>query len=220
MQAFAQPQVLRQAAIAAGLSALACVPRLYYWQDHPSSIWYLAGLLAWCLFVMWGFVFAWEKKYGAADPLPFKRSPRVWTTILIGGVIAAILAAKFTAPAIRKIMPDQYPESLGEVLAYVAFYVALEQIFICFAPLAFFARLSGKPALAAGMTVGVSLAVLWVKLGTAVAPPSTGLVIWLFAFRLAHSVASIGLYRWGGIWPVYALALIIQSRLLFLNNAS
>ena len=173
---------------------------------------------------MWGSVFAWEKKYGAADPLPFKRSPRVWTTILIGGVIAAILAAKFTAPAIRKIMPDQYPESLGEVLAYVAFYVAfyvaLEQIFICFAPLAFFARLSGKPALAAGMTVGVSLAVLWVKLGTAVAPPSTGLVIWLFAFRLAHSVASIGLYRWGGIWPVYALALILQSRLLFLNNAS
>ncbi|MBG87051.1 MAG: hypothetical protein CMO80_09155 [Verrucomicrobiales bacterium] len=214
MRSFVQPKVLRRAGLAALVGTVACIPRLNYWPDRPDAVWFLAGLLAWCLFVMWGFVFGWEEKYGQAKPLAFKADPKAWGAIVLGGILAAILAARFTDPVFREIAPEEYPGSIKQWLAFVAFYLSLELIFVCFAPLAFFARLAENAQLAAGLTIGLGLAVMFLKLGTLPESPHLGVLIWLAVFRIAYSGACISLYRWGGILPVYTLGLIVQARLL------
>src|SRR5258706_3563023 len=72
MRALAEPEVLRRAALAAIVSALACFPRLQAWETRIYPIWYLETVLFLGAIVLWGFVFAWHTKYSGGPVFTFR----------------------------------------------------------------------------------------------------------------------------------------------------
>lgn len=191
---------------------LLCLPRITSWQERTDAFWFLALVLAWCLFVMWGFVFAWESVHGLAKPLAFPGNIKIWATLPIIGLALGTFLRLAVDPAFRAVFPRDYPISVSGWIHQTLFQLAFVEVFLCYAPLAFFARLCPNHNVVAGLVVGLNVFVLVVKLGTVPELPPIDSVGALFAYRAGVTIGAIWLYRWGGIWPVSLLVLTIQSR--------
>lgn len=194
------------------ISTTLCLPRLLAWQDRAETLWFLSLTLAWCFFVMWGFVFAWEPAHGRARPLAFVSDRGLWILTTGAGIALALILRGVVDPAFREVFPRDYPATFADWFNQSLFQLTLVQLFLCYAPLAFFARLCPNPNWVAGLVVGLNLFVLAVKLGTVRELPAPFIVVTLTLCRVIIALLSIHLYRRGGIWTVSLLAALLQCR--------
>ena len=212
---FAPPPVLLKALAAGTLGGAAALPRLYLWQDRTDAVWFLAGMLGWCLFMLWGFVFAWEPIYGQAKPFTFHKSAKVWGILTLSGVAAAAVLHVGLDPTYRPMFPKEYPNDPEEWIAFTLFNLSHTDLFLCFAPMAFFARLIPNATWVMGLTIGFNLLVLGLKASSGPDLSPALVIIALSVYRLADATAAVLLYRWGGVWPVWYLTVLLNLRHVF-----
>ena len=182
------------------------------WTRRPESILVLAGVLGWCLFVMWGFVFAWSFKHGAIHPLQAPAGGKRWAGLTVGGVIAGILLTLFVDGEYRRLFPTEAPTSLSSWTAGLLFSLALQQLFFCFAPMAFLARLGAGPRTAIGLTVALSLLVLTMKLRRSPVEIATLAIPTFVVARGGLAFAAVVIYRWNGVLAVAWFTLVLHLR--------
>lgn len=172
-------------------------------------------MLAWCIFVLWGFVFAWEPIFGQSDPFKCRNEPVKWASIVLGAALLGIFLHFLTDPPFRAVFPKDFPNSFSAWIAHTLFAVAFIELFLCYAPLAFFARLFRNQIGVICLTLALNLFILAVKLGSVPTLPPALAVIALVEYRVLVTFAAIRLYRWSGVGAVSFLVVMIQARHLF-----
>lgn len=214
MRSFAQPKVLSQAALAALGSGLACYPRLATWSERLYSVSFLWLILLWALFVLWGFVFAWQFQYAHRPVLGLDFQPKLWGATTLSAAVAGLLVHLELDPKLRALTPGLYPTDWNSWLVMGLFALALEPLFLCFAPFAFFIRLFRKQDAALALTVVFGLFVLALRLSSNPALPAPWLIVEMLAFQVLAGFAWLYLYLKGGALLVWWAALILHLRLL------
>ncbi|MGB0581250.1 MAG: hypothetical protein ACPGVU_16245 [Limisphaerales bacterium] len=212
MRLLAQPDILRSAGLASVVSGLLCFPRLQAAQRYEEMLIFAVLMLFWCQFVLWAFVFAWEPAYGKAEPLTIQRNPKHWALLMAGGVMVAGYQYFLVDPGYRAVAPNEYPYTFNAWWRQVLFTMAFSELFLCYAPLAFFVRLAQDEEWAMKLTVGFNVFFVAVKLFTMPQAPGAATIIALLILRLGIAYAAVRLYRWSGILAVSLLVLITQSR--------
>jgi hypothetical protein len=213
MRSLAKPGVLGRALLAAAITSLACVPRLTRWAERGAPVLYLWSVLLFAMFVMWGFVFAWQLQYGGTPPIKLKIPAGLWGLATLYAVGAALMVHFFLDPQLRLLTPGEYPKTWRAWLNMGLFLLGLEPLFLCFAPYAFFIRLARKQDAALVLTVVFGIFILAMKLGSADPMPSVWLVIELMALRVLTGFASLYFYLKGGVLVIGWVALILHLRL-------
>lgn len=214
MRLLFQPRVLNRASLAAAISALACYPRLSLWLNRSAPLWYLEAVIFVCGIVLWSFVFAWHTPYTHRPVLVLKPEPRAFLTATFLGVIVAAAVQLWLDPLLRSTWPEEYPADLKHWLASVLFSLALNQLFLIFAPFAWLMRLLKNRSLAACLTALFGAGVLAMKaqsLGTPIPPP---LLAVLLAGRAVMGLLAVGLYLRGGVVLVWWWTFLFEARLL------
>lgn len=212
MRSLAEPAVLLRAAIAGALTALACYPRLANWGQRNDAVWFYEAVIGWAAFVMWAAVFAWHEKHGRLEVFPKRVSPNLWLVTLTLGGAGAVIAFHFGDPALRQLAPTDFPRNPVQWTEHVLFNLALEQLFLCFAPFAFFVRLLPGAKAAAVATVLFGLLVFALKLQSVPAALAWDVAPGLAFFRALNSAVTVWLYWRGGVWLVWVFALLLQCR--------
>lgn len=207
---------MRLSLLATLISLPLCLPELAIWRGRPHALWFQGAMLGWCIFVMWAFVIGWSEEHAKVAPFRIP-SEKVMLLGISGGILLGVVSHLAIDPLLHA--PGRifriYPKNGLEWLAFAGFYLALETLFTCFAPLAFFARLSNCLSTAVVLTVLLNVAVLAIKLVGFLPKPSPEQLLGSLTLRIVHSVACIWLYVRGGVIPVYLLGLSAQARLLF-----
>lgn len=169
-------------------------------------------MLLWCQFVLWAFVFAWEPAYGTAAPFAFRREPRIWGLLVAGAALIACYQHFLVDPGYRAVAPNEYPHTFTAWWRQVLFTLGFSELFLCYGPLAFFARLAKDKQWVLYLTVGFNVFFLTVKLFSMPESLSGLTMITLTIHRIGVAFAAVWLYRWSGIPAVSLLVLITQSR--------
>jgi hypothetical protein len=214
-----QPRVLNLAVIAALASTLACYPRLSLWLNRSEPVWYLEGTVFLCSTVLWGFVFAWHMPYThrAVFILKQERGPLIAATVV--AIIAAAVFDLLLDPLLRSKMPQDYPADLEHWFAFVLFSLAINQLFLLFAPFDWLMRLCKNRWVATHLTVlfGALLLVLRIQ------SLSTHLTPTLFAAILIGKIAlgflAVWFYLRGGVLLVWWWTILFEARHLLNLNA-
>lgn len=215
MRSFAQPLVMGRALLAALLTCLACWPRLAGWSERGLPVGMLWTALVWCTFVLWGFVFAWQFQYANRPVMGLAGfQPKLWGAASLVAVMVALLAHFTLDPPLRAIAPKLYPADWNSWLAMGLWAVAFQPLFLCFAPFAFFIRLSRRQEVALALTVVFDLFVLALKISSLHVPMPVGLMTALLALYAASGFVSVYLYLKGGVLLVWGVAIIFELRLL------
>ena len=214
MQTLSQPAVMKRAALAAMLTAVAACPRLVLWQERSAPLALLVVLLALISFVMWGFVFAWIPQHGRIELFPKLLEVRVWGAATLAGLAGGGLLWSAFDPSLRRLLPQDYPDSANAWQAAALFHLAFVQLFLSFAPFAFFVRLLGHRHVAAALTVLFGVVLLLVQANAAEVELSRWLVAAMVGFRILTGGLGMYLLFRGGLIPVWWSSLLIQSRLL------
>lgn len=212
MRSLAEPRVLLRASFAGALTALACYPRLAHWTHRNDDVWFLVAVVAWAGFVMWAAVFAWHERHGGPEVFPKAIPVRLWLTALALGTGGAVISFFWGDPLLRQLAPTDFPKNPGEWVEHLLFNLALEQLFLCFAPFAFFVRLLPGVKPAAVATVVFALLVFGLKLRGLAHDLVPALVAGLVSFRALHSAVTVWLYLRGGAWLVWLFAITLQAR--------
>jgi magnesium-transporting ATPase (P-type) len=168
---------MKRAAVAALLTAVASYPRLTLWSERSYPLGFMLVLLFLISFVMWAFVFAWIPEHGGVNLFPRRLEGRVWAWATLAGLAGAALLRSVFDPSLRRLLPQDYPATTIDWLATTLFHLAFVQLFLSFAPLAFFARLFGERYIAAALTVLFGLFLLSVQVNAA----KVGIPGWLAA---------------------------------------
>ena len=205
---------MRAAALWAAASTLAAFPRLAGWAERPKALWFLVVVLALSSFVLWAFVFAWLPQMQPHRRLPFPRRPADWMLATAVGLVGAGFLAGCIDPELRRLMPEDYPASLKAWIASTLFTLGFVQLFLCFAPFAFFLRLLRRPRWAALGTIGFSAFLLLRQLDLTPAPLAPLFIALLMAARLLIACVALVLLWRGGPLLVWWIALLLQARLL------
>ncbi|HXI73627.1 MAG TPA: hypothetical protein VNN22_25065 [Verrucomicrobiae bacterium] len=214
MRHFLQPRVLNFAGIAALISALACYPRLSLWPNRTVPIWYLEATIFLCSMVLWGFVFAWHTRYTNRPVFVLKLEPRPFLAVTLVGIAAAVACHLFLDPSLRAKMPEDYPADLKHWIAFVLFSLALNQLFLIFAPFAWLMRLLQNHWLAIGLTVLFGACVLAMKIQLLPTPLPPLLLATLLAGRIVTVFLAVSFYLRGGVILVSWWTLLFETRLL------
>ena len=212
MRSLAEPAVLLRAALAGALSALACYPRLANWTQRKDDVWFLVAVMGWAAFVMWAAVYAWHERHGGTAVFPKRVPASLWFSALGLGLAGALLSFYFGDPTLRPLAPTDFPRNPSQWIDRVLFNLALEQLFLCFAPFAFFVRLLPGVKSAAVATVLFGLLVFALKLQSVSAALTWDMALGLAFFRALHSAVAVWLYCQGGVWLVWLFALLLQCR--------
>lgn len=214
MRHFLQPRVLTQASLAALVSSVACYPRLTYWLNHPAPIWYLEATIFLCSMVLWGFVFAWHARYSGRPVIVFKMGAKLFLTVTLIGIVAAMMFHLWLDPSLRIMMPKEYPEDLRHWSTLMLFTLALNQLFHVFAPFAWFLRLLKNVKVAITLTAVFGAFVLAMKIWSLPTPVSPILLTVLLAVRLAMGFLAVSFYLRGGVILSSWWAFLFQARYL------
>lgn len=205
---------MKQAGLAAVVTAGLCLPRLLRWTDRPGQLWVIWLILLWSMFILWDFAFAWQEKYGGTRVLVWP-VPRLELGIAtVCGVVAALLVGAFLDPQLRVSRPEEYPDTVKSWLAMMLFVVSFESLFLCFAPFAFFVRLVQRVDWSVGLTVLFTLFVMFLKMSTSSETTPVDLVLKLLVFRAGAACLAVWLYRRGGAVLVWWWVFLVQLRLL------
>ncbi len=215
MRSLAEPAVLRRAAIAASLTALACYPRLANWSQRADALWYYVAVIGWATFVMWAAVFAWHERHGGVKLFRRDVSMRVWVAALSLGVAGGAVMFFLVDPILRETSPSDFPHTTSDWFERTLFNLVFEQLFLCLAPFAFCARLFQSQRAGAIGVVLFSLVVFALKVYGMIALMPGTLTGMLALFRTVSSVVMVGLLLRGGFWPLMLFAFVLQCRNLF-----
>lgn len=212
MRRLVQPDVSRQAVIAACLTAALCYPRFALWTQRTHPIWYLEAVTFCGSFVLWAFVFAWHTAYTQRPVFTWRIRTGAWLAATGAGVLAALILHQFLDPALHRATPEDYPASLAQWGAMTLFSLSLNQLFLVFAPFAWLMRLSRRRAVAVALTVLFDVSLLLLKLHWSPEPFPPALLATLVAVRLGLAGLAVGFYLHGGVWLATWLALLVQAR--------
>ena len=190
---------MSSAALAAFATALACYPRFEMWQTRRLPIWYLELVLLTGTFFLWSFVFGWQGLYGGRDPMRPSKSVPLWALATAGALAVAGLHYFVLDPALRPFVPDEYPVSRGAWLAMAISTLTLTQLFVVFAPLAFFLRMSSRRWLAIALTLAFNLFVMLQRSALAPTPVPSPLLAGLIGIRLLGASILVYFYFKGGL---------------------
>ena len=215
MRSLAQPHVLKSAIMAAGVSSVACFPRLILWADRPYVLWYLAAMLFLCGTVAWAFVFAWHTKY-SGRPV-FASNPAFVPLVVatVAGVTGAVVLHFWLDPILRTTTLEQYPRTPAEWTAQVLWSLSFIQLYLIFAPFAWFMRLFQHVGMAAVLTVLFGVFVMVIRNHSSPAPIPGSLFVGLLIVRLSTGALSIYFLLRGGVPLVWWWGLLLQSRHLW-----
>jgi hypothetical protein len=212
MRSLAQPQVLTSAMTAALISSLASCPRLILWANRPYVLWYLAAMLFLCGTVAWAFVFGWHTKY-THRPL-FTLAPGIVpiTVATVAGVAGALLLHFWLDPILRTTTLEVYPKTPVQCVAQALWALSFIQLYLIFAPFAWFMRLFQHTGVAAALTVLFGVFVMVIRNHSSPAPIPSSLLIGLLAVRVGTGALSIYFLLRGGLPLVWWWGLLLQSR--------
>lgn len=182
------------------------------WPDRSHHLWLVWLTLAWATFFLWSFVFGWHSRYTGGRVFSLSREPKLWITATLCGLSGSLVLHLFIDPSLRTAAPKDYPESVSAWLAMTLFVLAFDQLFLCFAPIAFFGRLARNPRIAGTLTVlfGIFLVVLKLKSGVVRLPAD--FVAGLLAWRILAGGLSVYFYLRGGTWLTWWWILGLQLR--------
>lgn len=206
--------MLTAAVTAALASCVAGYPRLAQWTLRQHAIWFLVTVMFVCAWVLWAFVFAWQTRYLRCPVVVKKLDLKAfWSVTIMGVIIGAIFHFCFD-PAVKSRMPDAFPLTLGQWAAMTLFVLAFQQLFLVFAPLAFFSRILRNGRLAVILTVFFGGLIVIIK-----AQPAMAAMPWMMSsgfllIRMLAGLLSIYFYLRGGIVLACWWGLLLQSRLL------
>jgi hypothetical protein len=159
-------------------------------------------------------VFGWHRQYAGVNPLMFPRVPRLWVFATVWGLAECAWLCLMVDPSLRAIRPEEYPTNWQAWLAGSLFTLALDPLFLCFAPFAFFIRLSRRQSTAVALTIMFGVFIQFLKLSSSPALHERWLVVALMTTPVLASFVSVYLYLKGGTWLVWWVALLTQLRLL------
>jgi len=209
---FLQPRVLKWAVIAALVSTLASYPRLSFWLNRPYVLWYMVAAIFFCAIILWGFVFAWHTKYTHQPVFVFKLEPGPFIAVTLIGITAAVVFHLFLDPSLRPKLPEEYPADLKQWLAWLLFFLAFNQLFLLFAPLAWSMRLFKNRWVAASLTVLFGVFVQVLRIQTAPVPISSGLLTMFMASRVVMGFLAVWFYLRGGVFLIWWWTFLFEAR--------
>lgn len=212
MRSLADPDVLGRALLAGTISAVACYPRLANWSQREEAVWLLLALVEFTAFAMWAAVFAWHEKHGGRALMPRNVPAPFWGLTVALGAAGAAVAFHFGDVALRQIAATDFPQNAHEWAEHLLFNLAMEQLFLCFAPFALGLRLLPNATAAGVTTVLFGLFVFALKLREVPADLPADFVGVLLACRAAQGAVTVWLYRQGGLVAVWLFVLLLQIR--------
>ncbi len=215
MRHLIQPRVLNLAIIAGLASALACYPRVSLWLNRPGPVWYLEAMVFLCATMLWGFVFAWHTQYTNRPVFVLKPAPRPFLAVTLIGLFIATAFHLWLDPPLRAIMPLEYPVDREHWLAVVLFALALNQLFLLFAPFAWLMRFFKNRWVATTLTALFGAGVVALKIHSLPTPVPPPLLTLLLAFRIGMGFLTVEFYLRGGVLLVWLWTLLFESRHLF-----
>src|ERR1044071_3798411 len=148
------------------MTSVLCFPRLALWSDRPHSLWLLSLTLAWASFILWSFVFGWHPQNAHRSILAVQGRPALWSAATLAGLAGAVMLRLFIDSVLQPLVPGDYPDTHKSWLAMTLFTLAFDQLFLCFAPFAFFIRLSRNQRAAAGLTVLFGVVLLCLRINS------------------------------------------------------
>ena len=212
MRSLLQPGVLKSAGTAALITSLVCFPRLALWSDPPHQLWFLSLTLAWASFILWSFVFGWHPQHVRRPILAVKASPALWRAATLAGLAGAMMLRLVIDSVLQPLVPGDYPDTHEAWLAMTLFTLAFDQLFLCFAPFAFFVRLLQNQRAAAGLTVFFGVALLCLRIKSLAPLVSPFFIAELFVWRTAAGFLTLYLYLKGGALLAWWWVLLLQLR--------
>src|SRR5688572_29648709 len=212
MRNLAKPEVVRSAAIATVIAAIACYPRLAIWPDRSYPIWYLEAVLLLGGFVLWAFVFAWHTKYTNQPVFVVRISTRPFALATMAGVIMAVVLHWFVDPWLRAGTPEDYPDDFPQWIAMTLFSLGFTQLFLVFAPFDWSLRLAQRKWFGILFTVLFGLFVLVVKTRSSPVEVAPSVFWQLILVRGAISFLSVWLYSRHGVILVWWWGFLLQAR--------
>jgi hypothetical protein len=214
MRRLAEPTVLKNATIGAVLTAVACCPRFLLWQDRSAPVGFLEIAVFLCSIVLWSFVFAWHTHYTGRPVWNLKPDPTLFVIATVLAVVMDLAAHFLIDPTLRTKAPDEFPPDLPHWVAQALFSLSLNQLFVLFAPFAFFIRLFRHPLAATILTVLFGVFILVNRLSTLAGPLPSSLVTMLIIGRLIGAYIAVALYLRGGVLLASWWTLLLEARLL------
>ena len=169
-------------------------------------------ILMWCIFVLWAFVFAWHKEYSKREVFRFDVGARVWVGVTAMGLGATLLIDLFLDPALRDIAPWNYPDSGMDWIAVTLFSVIFGPLFLIFAPVAFFLRLTRNLRISGVLTVILGVMVMSLRFTALAGSDGAGNIAGMALMFAAQSTLALLLYLRGGVFVVWWFLTLIQLR--------
>lgn len=212
MRRLLQPDVSQSAAVAGLVTAVLCYPRFALWSERTNPLWYLEAVTFCGSFVLWAFVFAWHTHFTRRPVFTLRIAPREWALATTAAVIVGFILHRFLDPSLRQTTPADYPLNLSQWVAMTLFSLALNQLFLVYAPFAWLMRLVRRPVVAGAGTVLFGVVVLLLKTHLSPEPFPMALLAELVGVRLALGVLAVGFYLRGGVLLASWCALLVQAR--------
>jgi len=207
-----KPAVFRNAAIAALMTALASYPRLSLWLTRQGYAEFLTVFLGMCAFMMWLVVFGWHEKFAGRPPITLRVEPKPLALSTIAAVGIGALMFRYADPSLREIVPKDFPQSFQQWTTGTLFRLAFIDLFLIFAPFAWFIRLTKNRTASIVLTIGLGV-FIWVlkaRSSPGTIPASIGIALLLA--RTLTSWIAVALYVRGGAVLVWWFALLIECR--------
>lgn len=212
MRRLAEPTVVRNAIIAAALSAALSLPRMLLWDKRPLPLWHVEATIFFGGFVLWAFVFAWHAEYTHRPFFTLKINSLTFAIATLVGLVTAACLHLWLDPLVRRAAPEEFPADLEHWIASTLFALAFTQLFLLYAPFAWLVRLFRNRMVATWLTVLLSVAVLIMRshiLPTALPFPVMFATIGL---RIVITFFAVWFYLRGGILLVSWLGLVLEAR--------
>ena len=214
MRSLAQPETMRAAAAAAAISGLAGYAQLASWTDRSHALWFLAAALTLSSFILWSFVFGWYPRQLGKDVLRSRLPARDWIVTILFGLAGALVLAAVVDPRLRPLKPGDYPETLPDWIAGALFSLSFSHLVVCYAPMAFFLRLSGHPKVAVFLTVALGEFLLGLQLNAASIQLDLPFTLLLYGVRAVLGWAAAWVFLRGGVVLGTVWTLLLEGRLL------
>jgi hypothetical protein len=208
----AQARTLRAAALAAAVTAVACLPRLWLWTRRAYPLWYLEAVLFLGTIVLWAFVFAWHTRYSGRPVFTLRPGFIPFASATLAGVVCAVALRFFLDPAFQKQTPADYPNNSQQWLAMTLFHLAFNQLVLLFAPFDWLLRLLQNVRQATWLTILLGVFVVAVKASQSPVPCPLPLLLALIIVRGVSGWLGVYFYLRGGVILVWWLGFVIELR--------
>jgi hypothetical protein len=212
MRRLAQPQVVTFAAVAAAPSAILSLPRMVLWENRPFSLWYAEAIISLCGFVLWAFVFAWHTEYTHRPVFTLKIKPTVFAAATAAGILIGLALHFWIDPLVRPAAPKDFPPDVKHWVAATLFTLAFTQLFLLYAPFDWAIRLFRNEKVALGITVAFGVLMVLLRNNSLPSELPAWLLTAVITFKMAGIFFAVWFYLRGGIFLVWWLDLLLESR--------